>query len=90
MRYHTCFVRHMQKQTSLQFATFETRVLCEYTSQEFCKVTAYRSHAVHRSMYSPDPSICLQGLVLPQIGGAQGSVRSLTDSCSVSPCGNLR
>ena len=47
--YHKCFVRFMHIQTSLQFATFETSV-CEYTSQEFCKVTARRSHAVHRSM----------------------------------------
>ena len=50
MRYHTCFVRLMHKQTSLKFATFETHVLCEYTCQEFCKVTACRS-SLHRSIH---------------------------------------
>ena len=57
MRYHTCFVRLMHKQTSLQFATFETHVLCEYSSEEFCEVSACCSHAIHRPMQSPDPSI---------------------------------
>ena len=50
MGYHTCFVRLMHKQTSLQFATFETHVLCEYSSQEFCEISARCSHAVHRPM----------------------------------------
>ena len=53
MRYHTCFVRLMHKQTSLQFATFETHVICEKTSQEFYEDTACRSHAVHRSQIHP-------------------------------------
>ena len=57
MRYHTCFVRLMHKQTSLQFAMFEAHMFREYTSQEFCKVTACRSHTVDRSKQSPDPSI---------------------------------
>ena len=53
MRYHTCFERLMHKQTSLLFATFGTHVLCEYTSQEFCKVTACRSslHVVSRFIH---------------------------------------
>ena len=48
MGYHTCFVRLMHKQTSLQLATFEARVFCEKSSQKFCEVTACRSHTVHR------------------------------------------
>ena len=65
VRYHTCFVRLTHKQTSLQFAAFETHLLCEYSSQEFCKVTASCPHAVHRAMQSPDPTIAL----LPLFGG---------------------
>ena len=57
MGYHTCFVRLMHKQTSLQFATFETHMLCQYSSQKFCEISAGCSHAIHRTMQSPNPSI---------------------------------
>ena len=48
--YHTCFVRLMHTQTLLQFATFETHVLCEYSSQEFCEISSGCSHAILRTM----------------------------------------
>ena len=72
--YHTCFIRFMHKQTSLQFATFETHMFCQNSSQKFCEISAGCSHApcclqIHpsrscpfggRANISQDESACMK------------------------------
>ena len=57
VRYNSCLVRLVHKKTSFKLTTGKAHAFRQYASlKKICKISACRSHAVRRSMQSPDPT----------------------------------